>query len=188
MNNENFDKKQGFNFMNFFKNPTEGFLEWVKCAEFKGNGTQEDPYVIDSTVELPEEVFITNVDVFVLIKSREIKLLELIKCKKIIVKDCKFTKLTLSKCRGLSILNSDINTLTVIRSKDIKFKKCKISILFRHRNKMIKFSDSNIKKEDNIPAPFSNFMEISTLFDRLSKPSSRDPLMRPFKIMGLKKE
>ena len=149
---ENLTKKyDGFNNLlfkriNFLKSNNK-FVEWIKNKEIKGNGISGDPYIIDSSIELPERLFLSNLDLFVLIESRELNLLDLKKCKKITVKDCKFTKLTFLRCRDLTIINSDINALNVLRSKDLKFENCKISLLFHSNSKNIKYFKSEIKSD-----------------------------------------
>lgn len=163
---QNFD---GFNHffkrINFVKS-NKKFVEWARDEKIIGNGTSEDPFIIDSSVKLPEKAFLANVDLFILIDSRDFDLLNLLKFENITIKNCRFAKLTFTKCRDITIMNSEINALNVLKSKDLTFEKCKISVLFDYLSKMINYADCEIKldyfkEKGKLMTQIPNFIEIS---------------------------
>jgi len=125
--------------------PNTRFIEWAKDKKLKGNGISNNPYIVDSSIELPKNIFLSNLDVSIIFESREFNLLNLKKCKNIILKDCKFVKLTFLKCSYLIILNSDIDVLNVLKSKDLTFKTCKILTLFNYYSKRIEIFETTVK-------------------------------------------
>lgn len=145
--------EKGFDgFEHFFKREdylktTKKFEEWAKSKKLKGIGSLDNPYIIDPSVELPEILYMSNIDVSVLIVSLDSKIINFKKCKNFTLKDCKFTKLTFLKCSDLTTIDSDTKVLNVLKSKDLEFKNCKISTLFDYYSNRIKYLECGITSD-----------------------------------------
>ena len=94
--------------------------------DWKGTGTKENPFIIDSQEGLPQKLFIKSSDLFIKFNNFKFEVLELYKCHNITFNECKFKKLSLRRSGNIMAKDSNISKLNLIGSKNNLFKRCNI--------------------------------------------------------------
>jgi len=80
-----------------------------------GNGTSEEPFIIESSHSFSDSSVIKNTSLHILIRNCEFNLLSLRKCKNFKFERCEFEVLGLSKCSEMSVKNCSFKHSLEIR-------------------------------------------------------------------------
>ncbi len=103
---------------------TNALLNW------HGNGTANDPYIIDSYENFPTELRIYQSTLYISIKNCNLKYFTMKKCKNIILENCAFKSLRLHKCVDIQIENCTLNQkLALINCHNLKIYDSTIPLL-----------------------------------------------------------
>lgn len=138
-----------------------------------GNGTSENPFIIESTHSLSDKSVIKNTSLYILIKNCTFKSLILKKCKNLKFEGCTFEVLALSKCSRITLDNCSFKTNLELRYShnlyiqdshipflifsmcyENRFKTCTINRIYNH------FSRANIFENIDTPEDFNTIMKI----------------------------
>jgi len=138
-----------------------------------GNGTYENPFIIESTSSLSDKSVIENTSLHILIRNYEFDFLSLKRCKNIKFEGCSFEVLGLSKCSEIKIKNcsfkhsleiryghnlqiqdSHIPFLIFSMCYENHFKTCTITRIYNY------FSRANIFEEIEAPEDFDIIMRL----------------------------
>ena len=137
-----------------------------------GNGTSEDPFVIESTHSLSDQSIIKS-SLHILIKNCTFKTIFLKRCKNLEFEGCSFEYLALSKSSGIIISNcsfketlelryshtlgihdSQIPFLIFSMCYENRFNSCTITKIYNY------FTRANIFENINAPEDFKNLVEV----------------------------
>lgn len=126
---------------------SERFLDIEQISSNKGDGTLENPILIETTSSLPKHLQIRESDLYIQIKDCVLNSLILKKCQNITISKCEFHDLKLEKSSTIEISDSKFNNaLGLIKSQHIRIQDCnikKLSLTLSHNN-----SISNCRIED----------------------------------------
>jgi len=136
-----------------------------------GNGTSENPFIIESSHSLSGKSVIKNTSLHILIRNCEFDFLSFKRCKNIKFEGCTFDVLGLSKCseikvkncsfshslevrygHNLQIQDSHIPFLIFSMCYENHFKRCTIMKIYNY------FSRANIFENINTPGGFNNIL------------------------------
>ncbi|MFW9820793.1 MAG: hypothetical protein ACFFE5_14380 [Candidatus Thorarchaeota archaeon] len=98
----------------------EKLENFIKINSLQGQGTLSNPYLIEK-VELPQEYFLSNLTIYLILRNYRFAKLDLLRCKNITLENCTFEKLTINRCKNLQVNNCEINILNLNRVKDCQF-------------------------------------------------------------------
>jgi len=93
----------------------EDIYQRAKDETWIGEGTSENPFIIESTHSFSEKSIIKNTSLHILIKNCEFDILSLKKCKNFKFERCEFEVLGLSKCSEMNVKNCSFNHSLEIR-------------------------------------------------------------------------
>ncbi|MHA2474421.1 MAG: hypothetical protein ACXAES_14440, partial [Promethearchaeota archaeon] len=136
----------------------------IKC---KGTGVKEDPFILDSSSDLPEDFEIVESKAYIIIKNCNIKYLVLGYSKNITIKDSSFRALYLYDCTDITINKCHISLMTLNICQNCLLKNSKFDTsfkIFKCYNNTIKacewdvfFDSENLSRGntlENIEEPF----------------------------------
>jgi hypothetical protein len=107
----------------------ERFLNIEQFSK-EGDGTIENPILIDPSSSFPENLQIRESDLYIQIKDCSIHTLILKNCKNVTISKCQFHDLRLEKSTIVEVDDSRFQkALVVLNSKFIKIKDCSINLL-----------------------------------------------------------
>lgn len=125
----------------------------------KGMGTETDPYVIDSSVYVPNQFEISVTDKHLRIQEKIINSIKFTFCANVKIKNCSFKRLVLLNCENMELLDSKITM--VFKIKESK----KISVINNSINKLkVKNSNNCYFKENKIDKILTR-KNINLIFD-----------------------
>lgn len=149
----------------------EDIYQRAKDEMWIGEGTSENPFIIDSIHSFSDNSIIKNTSLHILIRNCELNLLSLKKCKNFKFEKCTFDVLGLSKCSEMNVKNcsfkhsleiryghnlqiqdSHIPFLIFSMCYENYFKSCTITKIFNY------FSRANIFESINTPTGFNNIL------------------------------
>ena len=138
-----------------------------------GNGTSENPYVIESTHSLSDQSIIKKSSLHILIKNCTFNTISLKRCKNLEFEGCSFEYMALSKCSEIVIGNCSFKKILTLRySHDLyirdshipflifsmcyenHFKVCIIAKIFNY------FTRANIFEHIDAPEDFQAIVEV----------------------------
>ncbi len=155
---------QAFKYVKFTENDLRAMtLE----NNWKGSGTIKDPLIIDSANSLPQELQITNSNLYLSFEGCNLNRLSLTGCHNITVSNCELDYHHIEKSSECTVKNSSIKkSLSVNHSSRIKVENCEISnlgLVKSFTNEInnssintvfMQFSRGNIFGETKIPETF----------------------------------
>ncbi|MFW9990104.1 MAG: hypothetical protein ACFFC3_15780, partial [Candidatus Odinarchaeota archaeon] len=100
-------------------------LNLAQTLNWKGNGTETNPIIVESVERLPQIFSITS-NLYITIKSCVLDHLILYNCQNISIESCSFNILGILKSSKSQIKNSKISTLNLEYSRNIYFLVCSI--------------------------------------------------------------
>ena len=124
------------------------FIELVKMNNWKGTGTETDPFLVEQGSTLPDIFYLLKVDLFIVLKNLEFKIFELRECKNVKLQDCSIKTLNLSQSSDILIKKCNILHLNILNSKRNTFDNCKIVPTDVPEGRAIRFFD--LKSRANI--------------------------------------
>ena len=85
---------------------------------WKGKGTQNEPIIIDDSIDLPLNVRFMTGDLYIHIRNIDINVLVLDNCQNIIVEDSILSKIKLVKCNNVIIRENLIRDMKIFFGRD----------------------------------------------------------------------
>ena len=159
------------------------YVKYVKLTEsdlkdlaldksWKGSGTKEDPLIIDSANDLPQELQILNSNLYILLEGCKIDNLSLTGSQNITVSDCRLDLHHIVKSSNCLVRNSSIRkSLSIEHSSKIKVENCEINNLALvksfsneisksniHNMILMQFSRGNVFKQSEVPEAFKQMI------------------------------
>ena len=110
----------------FFIRSNRQLKKWAVDNGIRGNGTFEDPYIIDSSVEIPTVFSLLRTSLHLSITQNKIREFRARNCQNIRIKGCTFKKLSLLKSSRIEIVNSEIEVLNIINTRNVLLTNTKI--------------------------------------------------------------
>lgn len=108
----------------------------------EGDGSQDNPFQILDYSKLPSAIILTKIESFLQINNAELNILELKKCRNIMITNCKIKRIELIYCRDVIIENNVIQVFKIENSWKNLIKNNKISVKYLkylNKNKASKF-------------------------------------------------
>ena len=100
---------------NIKKTGSERILNYIQLSEGRGKGTQEDPFMIESSESIPKHLRIINSNSYVNFNKRNFDLLILKKCQNIKISNCNIQVLQLENCAKTKIENCQFHQILSVR-------------------------------------------------------------------------
>ena len=85
---------------------------------WKGKGTQNEPIVIDDSIDLPLSIRFMTGDLYIHIRNVDINVLVLDNCQNIIVEDSILSKIKIIKCNNVIIRENLIRDMKILFGRD----------------------------------------------------------------------
>ena len=79
----------------------------------KGKGIKDDPFIFDSSSDLPQDFEIVESNVYIIIKNCQLNSLLLAYSKNVVIQDCTFRSLSLLNCVNISIIKCNANFMKI---------------------------------------------------------------------------
>lgn len=115
---------------------------------WKGKGTKDEPYIVESTEGFDKEIRIKKPKLFLYIKNLDLQHIMLENCDGFIVEKCNFKTLVLSSCKNFKITGCSVDDFSMDNSNRNYIKNCTITnisnFIFSRKNI---FEDCTIKEE-----------------------------------------
>jgi len=103
-------------------------------AGWKGKGTQNEPIVIDDSIDLPLNIRFMTGDLYIHLKKIDINVLVLENCQNIIVEDSILSKIKIVKCNNLTIRENLIRDMRIFFGRDNIIEKNRIYTIINLRS------------------------------------------------------
>lgn len=100
---------------------------------WKGNGTENEPFIIDDSIDLPVDVIFKTEDLYINMKDIDINIVILDKCQNIIIEDSIISYLKLKSCENIVIKNNLIRKVKNSFGKNIIIENNRIHRFFNIR-------------------------------------------------------
>ena len=133
--------------------------------KYLGNGTEDDPILIQSQKSKADTLEILNSSVSIVVSNCEFDRAFYIKCKNLTIEKCTFNECNFGKCSDIKINNSVVNRLLVLyQCHDVLLKKStiqKFRLSYSHKNRIekcnidqisYKIGKNNLFEKNKIPA------------------------------------
>lgn len=101
---------------------------------WKGKGTQNEPIIIDDSIEFPLNIRFMTGDLYIHIRNIDINILVLDNCQNIIVEDSILSKIKLIKCNNVIIRENIIRDMKIFFGSDNIIEKNRIYTLINLRS------------------------------------------------------
>ena len=111
------------------------FFEENKAnIDWKGKGTQNEPFVIDDRIDLPLNIRFMTGDLSIHIRNIDINILVLENCQNIIVEDSILSKIKIVKCNNVIIRENLIRDMKIFFGRDNIIEKNRIYSILNMRS------------------------------------------------------
>jgi hypothetical protein len=113
----------------------KSFFEENKAnIDWKGKGTQNEPFVIDDRIDLPLNIRFMTGDLYIHIRNIDINILVLENCQNIIVEDSILSKIKILKCNNVIIRENLIRDMKIFFGRDNIIEKNRIYSILNMRS------------------------------------------------------
>lgn len=113
----------------------KSFFEENKAnIDWKGKGTQNEPFVIDDRIDLPLNIRFLTGDLYIHIRNIDINILILENCQNIIVEDSILSKIKIVKCNNVIIRENLIRDMKIFFGRDNIIEKNRVYTILNLRS------------------------------------------------------